>query len=444
MTYSKYYYSSEAISQQFGHPMVNALVNEIKKYRDADYSDINNFFNRFKGKEKGTITLTDIVKKYTNLNIKFDLYKSPLMFDVSYPVLSLDSIKQPPCFKSSINSKKAVERLKSTLGSVDFGKVWVDGFFSEIQIYIGIGTIAWRTDGYIEMQYTPEDIVSFILHEIGHLFVLFEEMLSITTRVLNTEAEVDDILNIGKNNRKLRLQLIEDISSKENLKSLPENIELVDDKTQLFKLLLTSTLVNIPSVGITSYYSNTINEYAADDFVVRMGMGKYLSSALNKSFNRAPIGVRRVNGMVCLISYIRALLTSRITGKNEVDAFLDTVMYLEYKAFDRTLYGTRYERLSSILESSINRLKVIENNSYDSRPIINDIKVIEEMLKGISENNKDGLYKTIIGTLIPSLNRANRDKLIADILKSMLNNSLTVSGIELKNLLKEKENNNVK
>lgn len=442
---SRYYFSSEAISQQIDHPLVNALIEEINKYRNAELTNLEDFLAKFKGKTKGTITLTDIIKKYTNLSVSFDYYKHPIMFDVSYPVLSLDSIKQPPCFKSNIDCKKAVSRLKSTLGSVDFGKVWVDGFFSELSITIGLGSVVWMKDALKGKGYcSSEEIVAVIMHEIGHLFVFFEELFAVTTRVLTTESEVDDILGIGKNNRKLRLQLIEDISRKENLKSLPENLELVDDKTHLFELLLTSTMTNIPTVGITSYYSNTIPEYAADDFVVRMGLGNALAVALNKVSDMVTSGVRTVDTFTCLISYVRALIASRIVDKNKVDVFLDTVLFLEYRAFDRMLYGTNYERMTSILEASIGRLKTLANQSYNPKPIIANIRNIEEMLKGVSDNNKDGLFKTIIGTIIPSLNRANRDKVIADILKSMLNNLLSVSGIELRNLLKEKENDNVK
>lgn len=348
----------ESIKKQDGS-FFEELTNAVAMFRKkADFSD--------EALKKSTIS--QIIKKHTNISVILRTTNSDEFFTVCPTLVPAHALSMGVVHQGTAVDVTGYAK-KELVGKIDPENSKVYGLFAETECPIAIGIKAFKP-GYL----TDEEIAAFILHEVGHLFVYFQYLSTIsygaavigkTTQAFYSSDSFQERVVILKNAQEDLGYL--DGSRIEDLAATPkEGIEVI---------LLAKYFTNLGNKSIVSAYDYRNTEQLADIFAIRQGAGVYLSSGMDK--------IHRLYGDYGASSFVANMLTE--TGK-----FLNSLVRNKgFLAFLLTMpraerYDNPIDRIQFIKIQLIEDLKNIPKGDNETRKQLTDsIKLVEETIKDV-------------------------------------------------------------
>lgn len=233
--------------------------------------------------------ISRLIKKQTNLTIKVEYLDKKGYGDdicIYLPLLSLNHIFNRYADIVNYIEKKDTDAIVSALKKfkdednwIDTEKVWVSGAFAAAS-----GTMVIGSDFFIKNTVTPEELVSMILHEVGHMFYNLEYMdRASTTNQMLAGFAMEEFQQLPPGKRKVIFQKAQVALQKSGIKELPLDA-LAEAKTtaETTTIFLTSVFDANRSHTDTPYYDFRANEALADNFCARYGFAKHLTTCLAK------------------------------------------------------------------------------------------------------------------------------------------------------------------
>lgn len=169
-----------------------------------------------------------------------------------------------------------IKNRKQQSATIDLEKAKVGGFFSEIE-----HLMFYHVPMMIEEGETPREFAATITHEIGHIFTFMEYCYKLNATNQVFQSLCDEI--VGKNEKKQKEIILKDYKFGSSVK--PEDIEeIINSETKVvlgYKLFKVFGLEVIDLMN-KSHYNQATSEQMADNFTVRMGLGRELVTSLDK------------------------------------------------------------------------------------------------------------------------------------------------------------------
>lgn len=334
-------------------------------------------------------TLESIIKKYTNLNIDIVL-DSDQVACVYLPVVHRNHLFFHNHFRDFYEMKDTLEMFKKVKESQDKHTVniktsKVTGIFSEMKTEIHISVNVLKQIGM-----NGAEITAITLHEIGHLFTLFEYM----NRQHSTNQVLAGVVRsvTNKDSIQTREMIFEQAGvliggNKDSLKELVNQ----EDLSIVSTIIFTKNIEFIKSELGTEAYDFTTCEQLADQYAARQGYGRELITALDcfsKAWNVTEAS--RIGSfyacfvdVVTFVGYISiGIFTLMINPLfASICAFL---IFLRLwtagssnQDFTYDILKTRYLRIK---EQLIQRLKDKNISSEENVLLIKDIKIIDSVI----------------------------------------------------------------
>lgn len=169
---------------------------------------------------------------------------------------------------------KLMKSLNNKKGSINLKYAKVDGYFSTIPSYLIIDFQSLKAVGM-----TPREVTAVILHEVGHVFSVFENHFRLEKINLSLYNIVDEM---NKNHQEKAEYIFKnEIATEDEFKEYLKSERTRSDMTMA---VATSYLNKINAQIYNSKYLETVSESQADEFVTRFGLGKEIVSGLNKIY----------------------------------------------------------------------------------------------------------------------------------------------------------------
>lgn len=161
-------------------------------------------------------------------------------------------------------------------GTVDLKRSRVTGDLCKLRCKMFLPRV------YLQLKiFSNEELASFILHEIGHVFTTYEYL----TRSSNTNQALSILLKTVDGSVSYSDKTIILAKCAEKLKLDKESQNLLEketDPTKITSILISNTIQVARSELGASVFDINSCEYLADEFAARHGAGKYLITAMDK------------------------------------------------------------------------------------------------------------------------------------------------------------------
>lgn len=319
--------------------------------------------------------------------------------------------------------ENAIERLekmnafnKSSKIDIENGKLY--GLFSEMKTIINMSPEQTRT-------MEAREVAAVFLHEVGHAFTWYENIVRINTTnfVLLELADV-----VSKNNTKEEKTVYLKKAEEFNMLRYGTADELArcETATKAITVYLSDFIFSNASASGSHFYDTVTCEQMADQFVSRLGGGRYLVTGLDKIMIKygakvslthrflVDILVTAVIGFLLLRNFKWKAVKNYILGGDIFDLFdayvviigaaLTLYNFLISRGTDNTnpTYDEMKVRIQRVKNDMINRLK---NNKgeEDKNILIAQIEACEQIEKEYFQ------YKPIITILANFVFRKGRD-----------------------------------
>lgn len=385
----------------------DALSMEAIAFQDKKYGlELENVFEemlskKFSGKEidkQFSPRLASITKKFTNLTIvpQFNTGFIENIFvggpSINAVSLSLNHIFAQDKKRLTLSensegvSRSIVEYVKEhkLKNTVDTRKAWVTGIFAEIPMRIGFPTsIVYKN------KLTPAELSAVFLHEVGHAFTICElsNRLSTTNQVLAAmiRAKTKDTLEVQEFVFKAAGELL---SNDEKMFQVTEDVNSVE---AVFTVIMNRVEDYTHSESSTSHYDIVSCEQVADQFVNRMGYGRALVIALDKSFkdpndksNVTRHAEELLNTVFPILKEGHALIYAAFIGPKALliagiyTLVLLTIMTRKKGELQRDhTYDSSRVRYLRVREDLLGRIKDKKIPAEEVKEYLNDIRVID-------------------------------------------------------------------
>jgi len=382
--------------------------------------------------------LAEIVKRHTNISVVFvpgDMHFCVYLPDVNRNHAMLDAPR-----REWFRSKQALDMIKSAEGGVIRGGVnlktaKVSGFFADLPTVIHI-----YTPEMIAKKLTDAEIAAILLHEVGHLFVLFEFMnRTVTTN--QVMAGISRALDgtVGADQREY---IITSAKKSLNLSGLnPKELAKTSNKQVIETVILSETVKQCVSELGSDIYDLNNFEQLADEFAARMGAGQELVTGLDKIMKGFG-GIDGRTGLVyilaeacklmLLVVSITALALGVGVGAGLYGIFLWTIAILSDSLMDPT-YDRRGLRFTRIRAQLLQELKDQKLEKDRRLQLIESVSAIDTIID--SRKDRQQLSGIIAGFIFKSLRkRMDQEKLQSEI-EALANNALWLKSAELQALI---------
>jgi len=418
------------IQPQLNDPIIDKLSKYFTKLQKLERQyRINNSINR-KEYEISFKSLRDEFDKiiYDRFNFHIDI--KPFNTFAVLPIINEDTLKNS---KGNVylglknDVKKAYRQIKQFAAYIEDHEVIIDRKRAKFINFKDSWSITYFYEPNWLEHLTGIEFTTITLHEIGHVFTLIE-MYSLTNKqiysLLESFLSIDPMKQLS---RKLAIT-----KNKNKNKEADVTIMLYDN---LNKPISDNILV------IGRENNNEDNEYQADDFVAKFGLGGELSKTLVKISDTqsatytnlsiilildfillttlitvllAPIGVIPILIIISLVSFIIKLVSLISSLLNSTDNRNPT----------GDVHGSFLERIKSIKYGTISILRTVKLTKEETKAILTQLDYIESSA-GIVEKS---IFNSLLGSVVNKLLAPNlniRDEL-ADLLRSTIDNDLYV------------------
>jgi len=356
-------------------PLVPELIAGIRELRQYD---------GITSSVLSTVDLSKIIRKYTNLNIQFILHRNSNIMGIATPTIDKNNIIIRSYRKQvkNLDSEALLRKVDYVDGSVDLSNNTVHGVFRELVIDLHIGeSWLWRSSGA-----TVDSVVAMILHEVGHIFVYLELLgRAVRTNYIVSEA-VQQLTNTKDPVARVRIYG----SAKAALGDTTTS-KVKDNNTNYYKsLLLTSAVKESEHTLGYNIYDSRAFEQQADLYVSRLGLGKALAIGLDKLHKEyTPIAYRNTT-LNCMFNVLKlgAFISSTLIG----NPFPVIYILLTPNPINIS-YDKPRDRILKIKQQYNHQLKDRSLPKHLKRSILEDISVIDDILKDMRDNS--GIYEVL-------------------------------------------------
>lgn len=317
------------------------------------------------------------------------------------------------------DQKALLDKWEGKSGSVDLKNAKVYGVFTEYThpVYFSIESLI------DDLNLNSEELTAILLHEIGHLFNIYEYSASIET----TNQVLAEVVRVMKKNEPKEVTItynryLDLINSKADRDLFTSGKSRIVIGSELFK----QQFGYVKSQLQMGTYDKTANEAAADLFVSRMGFGKHLISGLNKIETKYGFGDANVVKTINVIfSVYQSLLITAAIIISVANPLSMVIFSSIFMLMMRYVYGTAnrnftYDQLKDrymrIRQQLVNILKKKILNKADTDVIISQIYQLDRLIDRTKE------VRTLFDAIADWIMSKNRD---------------TKSGIELQQLLEK-------
>jgi hypothetical protein len=355
--------------------------------------------------------LSKIIKDNSGITVNFVLVPdyAPIMA-VDIPQFGSGNVLTNKWLKQYVGTRHSdalAANNNGIKGSVDLAKGKVSGDFSDHIVNIYIASYFFAGD--VKAACTA----AALLHEIGHVFTIFELMDRIASTNQFLAAVVGEVL--GTSDVKKKMQIVSDLNSK--LKYGFNSVdELIAAKTdaEVAIVVLADEVVNCRSELGFNIYDQRAAEQLADQYVARLGYGKELADlmtilapfhATHGLFARITVGMLAAMVMVAL------------------PPLFVLIMYISVDLQGESVYDTPKRRIEVI------RADVLRSIRYSKGITLEMLKKtladLDSINKNIDKLNDSATISTLLARWIRGVGGKSTQiqKLLEDLSASRLNES---------------------
>lgn len=378
------------------------------------------------------------IAKHTGLNIKL-IYESMVSTGIDLPVFHRNHI----FFKENILIdsdfyKEDLQRLSDKFFThlknfnhrnyVDLKSATVHGIFTTLKTDLSINLTQVR------YEYGPsaKHLTAVVLHEVGHLFTLFEFMnvsetnnqvlsyisKSITSSTVPSQKEfifkeAEEVLNLSKGSL---------VTLKDEVDVNKINIVLVKN---IYDNYLQKNNINI--------YDQTACEQLADQFVSRMGYGRELIDALSKGKSYYTDLFYDINVVTYIVTAPIALLAPAALALPTIPiiALWLAVFLLAPSAYNKDYsYDSLRVRMLRIKEDSIRRLKDKKLDKETTKIVLSNLEAMDNVLKNVHAHKS--ILESAMNFISSKAKRIAESTKLQRELEELASNPLFIKSAQLK------------
>lgn len=382
---------------------------------------------------------TDIVARHTGMNV------SLAVMDFGYAINAFATLpdlnRNHPFMRThewmSVRESEGGRIMqmagnKKTKASVNLANGMVGGFYSECPLTITVFLGLMKNT-----QFSPAEVASIILHELGHLFTYFQYINTVGYGGLISAIAAKEIA--GARTKDERIDLIkqsEKLLGIEKPLDIDANVPQSENKMQV--VLFRNYLLQMVSATGTSQYDYRNCEQLADQFATKHGAGRDLVTALDKMYTLAGDSSKLGGFAFTVVETCKLLLfcASLLILPLMPFALISLIIAAPggYKTYDDPEARVRFIRKQ--LLASIQDVK--KNKNPDSAVLdglIADIEVVDEVLLTIKDRSTlvQLFWRSLPGS--QSRNLQQQEKAAAE-LEGLMFNNLVYQSVRFEQLTK--------
>lgn len=168
-------------------------------------------------------------------------------------------------------------RTSNRYGTVDRVNGRVSGMFSDVPITIALTTGCFKSE-----MTTFQKVATVILHELGHIYGMFERFLDVVVTTMAAASTAERIKGVVREQDRIRVVNEFQRTVDVKLANAETYIE-TDDIGVVYTKLILDTLQTRRNENGEAYYNWKGFEFTADQFATRHGAGAYLVEVLDES-----------------------------------------------------------------------------------------------------------------------------------------------------------------
>lgn len=324
--------------------------------------------------------------------------------------------------------KKRVKSINNKKGTMDLEKVYVSGYFAEVESYLILNPVLLFTKSSL----TAAEVSSTIIHELGHVWHGLEQHYRLAT----TNVAVSDIMSCIEGNDIPRAKyLYKSTFGGEDLSQAA--IDSGDVRNDFYGVLVDRYVKELESHYQQQRYDFVSFEFMADNFASRFGAGQDIVTALDKlnrelnfGINRSALGLRMVSTLYVTAMFV---VLGAIGGVGLTIAYGAVLLLIELlKANTPEIYDNFKDRGTRISNDIANILKNRSLPKEEKIILINQYEMIEEFNK--VNKNFEPIFVTMWSKIVPSLRKAKYHKEMQQKVEKSLNNPLFVTSAKFDTL----------
>lgn len=339
------------------------------------------------------------------------------------------------------DQEKILKKSIDKKGYVDTAKAKVGGIFSEYKNHLYINFKSLVSDYYLN---APE-IVSVILHELGHAFYICEYADRIES---NNQVLVDIAKNLFTNKKEKNMSYIYKELTKVNPKITEEEADRLVNGNRIiagytwFKVVLEANGVGSNTQILNKKYDETSFEQLADNFSARFGYGKQLIIALDKlqntAFNheksRAWIVFNEITDMLQFCGAVVLGLLAFSQGAIPAGIMFTLIVMIRFIAAGEYFKDYTYDELKTRYKRARNQyIELIKNANLpkdEYKIAVDNIYSIDKIIENTYQHQ---FLLTRIANMILGVNRAADNSIKEQqLLEDLAHNDLFLKSAELK------------
>lgn len=412
--------SLEGISHRANTKLFSDVVSAFELIRNSDH--------QLTGRRKDKALLEEakieaLVRYHTGLSITFktgadfgiNAYVLPPHLDKNHPLLS----EIHRYYYSNADAQKRIKEAKGSIkGGIDLSTGKVTGVYTQVNSEIFVAAQILQGD-----LFTSEEAAAVFLHEVGHLMTYYEYL----GRHVLMNHVMEDVHKAytDTGTDKQRVELLEVVKEALDLDDLDAELAVKVKKEETFRTLIVSEVANQShSATGTKYYDLRTFEALADQYVSRLGGGRYIVTGLDK--------IHRYYGVRGYESNVQFLIieTFKTIGFIVYSPLILLFMALVEMPID--IYDPPKDRFDRVRRDMVATMKDPKLDSDYRKRLKDDVEHIEKLINEIKD--RPDAFMFIWKLIRPSLkNQMNRAQLIQE-LEELKDNQLFVRYNTLKTL----------
>lgn len=332
--------------------------------------------------------LTEAIFKRTGLKIELIVSKDPAAILSFYS--NRHHIFVNPAWRGEFtleDQQKIISQAHNKKGYVDLKKAKVGGLFSEYSniLYINFHSLVKN------YQLTTREIVSVILHELGHAFYVceFSDRLESTNQILSNVAK-EVISGKGPKNLEYIYKELKTIDDK----ITPKDVDDIVNGNHIIAgyKLFRSTFQTVVSQMSNSKYDETAFEQVADHFATRFGYSRDLITALDKMhdyFNDPQKSqtytifntiLSTLSLAFVTLGLFSAILSGAVVTGFYLSFYIWSLFFLAREDVQDYTYDKLKIRYKRIRNNYVEVLKTLDLSKEDKQSIVNNIYKVDEII----------------------------------------------------------------
>lgn len=324
-------------------------------------------------------TLTSLIEHHTNLKIDIDIGKNGP--HVSVPAINKNHVLISDFARPNASSATGLALIKEagnnlTKGGVSLLTGKVTGVFATIR-----HNMALPVKMFSGSKYSAEEIASVVGHEIGHLITYYDFIARATTTnqvLAGLSKELDG--SGGVEHREAVL-----ISVNKALRLGNDGVAELAKSTNkhVVEAVVISNVVrqSVSELG-SNIYDMTSWEYLSDEYVARLGGGRYLVTALDKVYRDGWNASFRSTPAFLAFEALKLFI---IIGNMFFMNFLPLVAALMVSAPGRDVYDSPEARLKRIRNQIIEGLKDKNLTPEDAAAMREDVDAVDVVISRVND-----------------------------------------------------------